>query len=73
MNIKDRLQSCIEKSGSEITSDGGFENLDSIKFINAIVSIESEFAIEYPDEFLSINAFSNINNIYTIIKNSINN
>lgn len=73
MNIKDRLQSCIEKSGIEITSDGGFENLDSIKFINAIVSIESEFAIEYPDEFLSINAFSNINNIYTIIKNSINN
>ena len=30
MNIKDRLQSCIEKSGIEITSDGGFENLDSI-------------------------------------------
>ena len=43
-------------------------NNDSISFISSIVSLEEEFNIEFPDEYLLIEKMNNINNICLIIE-----
>ena len=49
-------------------NDGTLDNVDSISFISSIVSLEEEFNIEFPDEYLLIEKMNNINNICLIIE-----
>ena len=45
-----------------------FTRVRSISFISSIVSLEEEFNIEFPDEYLLIEKMNNINNICLIIE-----
>lgn len=71
MNIEQRVYDCLEKNGIVILEDATFDNLDSINFISAIVDLESEFDIEFPDEYLSIELFSEFAQLVFTIKEMI--
>ena len=49
-----KIQNCLEENGIEVLNDGTLDNVDSISFISSIVSLEEEFNIEFPDEYLLI-------------------
>ena len=61
-----KIQNCLEENGIEVLNDGTLDNVDSI--ISSIVSLEEEFNIEFPDEYLLIEKMNNINNICLIIE-----
>ena len=63
-----KIQNCLEENGIEELNDGTLDNVDSISFISSIVSLEEEFNIEFPDEYLLIEKMNNINNICLIIE-----
>lgn len=63
-----KIQNCLEENGIEVLNDGTLDNVDSIRFISSIVSLEEEFNIEFPDEYLLIEKMNNINNICLIIE-----
>lgn len=63
-----KIQNCLEENGIEVLNDGTLDNVDSISFISSIVSLEKEFNIEFPDEYLLIEKMNNINNICLIIE-----
>jgi acyl carrier protein len=67
MSISERVLKCIEESGIAVLEDGNFENVNSINFISAIVSLESEFDIEFPDEYLLLSTFCDFENVVLII------
>tara|TARA_Y100000741_G_C18134397_1_gene510443 strand:- start:108 stop:356 length:249 start_codon:yes stop_codon:yes gene_type:complete len=45
-----------------------YENLDSVSIFKMIVKIESKYKIKFTDKEIFSNKFSNINNIYNLIK-----
>ena len=53
MSIAERIIECFEKAGATVLESGEFEGLDSIIFISAIINLESEFDIIFPDEYLT--------------------
>ena len=63
-----KIQNCLEENCIEVLNDGTLDNVDSISFISSIVSLEEEFNIEFPDEYLLIEKMNNINNICLIIE-----
>lgn len=65
--IKTKVIEIVEENGIEIDSSGSFENIDSLKFISTLVSIEQAFNIEIPDEFLLLENTINIESLTAII------
>lgn len=73
MKMIERIRKCIEESGIDVLESGELDNVESINFISAIISMEQEFDIEFPDEYLLIDIMSNIENICYIVKQVIDN
>ena len=73
MNIRQKIIKCIEENGIQISSDGNLDELESIKFISLIVSLEEEFKIEFPEEYLLTYKLSNVDMIKEVIINLIDN
>lgn len=73
MSITERILKCVEENGIIILEDGNFDNLDSLTFISSVIALESEFDIEFPDEYLSTNIFSSLENVALIVNDIINN
>lgn len=73
MNIRQKIIKCIEENGIQICSDGNLDELESIKFISLIVSLEEEFKIEFPEEYLLTYKLSNVDMIKEVIINLIDN
>lgn len=69
MSLNDRISKCFEENGILILRNGIFDNIDSINFISTIISLESEFDIEIPDEYLLLSLFCDINSVICIISN----
>ena len=67
MTINERVLKCMEENGIIVLKNGSFDNMDSINFISAVISIESEFDIEFPDEFLSMSTFCDFENVVLVI------
>lgn len=67
MSINERVLKCIEENGIIVLDNGNFENVDSMNFISTIISLETEFDIEFPDEYLLMNTFSDFDNAVFII------
>jgi acyl carrier protein len=67
MSINERVLKCIEENGIVVLEDGNFDNMDSINFISAVISIESEFDIEFPDEYLLMSTFCDFKNVVLIV------
>lgn len=70
-NIRDKVMEIISESGIEIGDDGVLENIDSLKFVSMLVSIEQEFAFEVPDEFLLMENIPNVDSISAMIENEV--
>lgn len=71
MNIKKIVIRILEENGIGINDEGGFLNMDSISFISAIVSIEQEFEIEFPDEFLMLSRLDSVKKLVEIIEENV--
>ncbi len=67
MPVNERVLKCLEENGIIVLEDGNFENMNSINFISAIISLESEFDIEIPDEYLLMSTFCDFHNVVLII------
>lgn len=67
MSVNERVLKCIEENGIIVLEDGNFDNMDSINFISAIISLESEFDIEFPDEYLLMSTFCDLHNAVLIV------
>ena len=70
-NIEIKIVEIVEENGIEIDCEGEFGNIDSIKFISMLVSIEQEFNIEIPDDFLLLENIPNIDSITAVVKNEL--
>lgn len=68
MNILNKIYDCLNDNGIDIDEDGNFIEFDSLSYISCIVSIEEEFQIEFPDQYLNSQEMTNINMIEKIIK-----
>lgn len=66
-NEKDKLVLCLEENGIIVDQEGNLPDMESVVFISTVISIEEEFGIEFPDEYLNITYFSNIDDILSII------
>lgn len=73
MESIERVRKCIEESGMEVLDSGEIDGADSISFISAVLSIEEEFEMEFPDEYLLIETMSNIDNLHYVIQQIIEN
>ena len=62
-----RIMDCLEENGIIVNQDGELPEIESVMFIEMILSIESEFGIEFPDEQLNISFFSSIDDILNMI------
>lgn len=67
MSIAERIIECFEKAGATVLESGEFENLDSIIFISAIINLESEFDIIFPDEYLTVVGIRNVSGLESMI------
>ena len=65
--IRERVMRCLEENGVIIDDDGNLPDIESVVFISTVLTIEEEFGIEFPDEYLSITYFSNIDDIIDTI------
>jgi len=64
--IREKLLKCLDNNGIDLNEDS--KQIDSISFITAIVDIEQEFDVEFPDEYLLIETMSSFEKIYDIVE-----
>ena len=80
-NIETKIRAIIEENAemqkdfSHITSDIDLKNIgiNSITFIKIVVSIETEFGIEFEDEDLDYNKFPNIKSLVNYVEDKTHN
>lgn len=68
---------CYDVVGNDeiINSNNIYDDyaIDSLSFINIIMEIESELSISFPDEYLSMDMLSSVENICNALEVSIKN
>lgn len=71
INVKKRLEKVFNENGLTIDLDNqsSILELDSLQIISLFVSIEDEFNMEIPDEFLTREVLSSFNDFYEMILN----
>lgn len=65
--IEERLTDCLDRNGIEKLSTT--IEYDSLSFITAIVDIENEFGITFPDELLTFESFGSFEILLSIVNN----
>ena len=68
--ITEIVKECMSKNGIEITKSN--QVIDSLSCISTIVDIEEELGIVFPDDLLSIELFSDFNELIEIVYTLIN-
>ena len=71
INVKKRLEKVFNENGLTIDLDNqsSILELDSLQIISLFVSIEDEFNMEIPDEFLNREVLSSFNDFYEMLLN----
>ena len=71
INVKKRLEKVFNENGLTIDLDNqsSILVLDSLQIISLFVSIEDEFNMEIPDEFLTREVLSSFNDFYEMLLN----
>ena len=71
INVKKRLEKIFNENGLTIDLDNqsSILELDSLQIISLFVSIEDEFNMEIPDEFLTREVLSSFNDFYEMLLN----
>lgn len=67
-NEKEQVVLCLEENGIIVDQNGDLPDIESVVFITMVLSIEERFEIEFPDEYLNVTYFSNVDDILRIIK-----
>lgn len=67
MSIKDKVQMICELNGVNINDVQELVEIDSLKYLSIITSLESEFHIEFPDEIVMKNCLENIDDLCEMI------
>ena len=69
--VKKRLEKVFNENGLTIDLDNqsSILELDSLQIISLFVSIEDEFNMEIPDEFLTREVLSSFNDFYEMLLN----
>lgn len=67
MSIKDKVQMICELNGVNINDIQELVEIDSLKYLSIITSLESEFHIEFPDEIVMKNCLENIDDLCEMI------
>ena len=69
INVKKRLEKVFNENGLTIDLDNqsSILELDSLQIISLFVSIEDEFNMEIPDEFLTREVLSSFNDFYEML------
>ena len=70
---KQRKEPVTLLAEEQIETDFSELEIDSITFISIIVSLESEYEIEIPDEYLLMTEMNSVNKMYHVIKEVIEN
>lgn len=60
--------SVCRNNGIDIEDEESLKEIDSLAYISTIVELEEEFGIEFPDEVLTENIFTDINRLYNILQ-----
>ena len=71
INVKNRLEKVFNENGLPIDLDNQSSILElySLQIISLFVSIEDEFNMEIPDEFLTREVLSSFNDFYEMLLN----
>ena len=71
INVKKRLEKVFNENGLTIDLDNqsSILELDSLQIISLFVSIEDEFNMEIPDEFLTREVLSSFHDFYEMLLN----
>ena len=71
INVKKRLEKVFNENGLTIDLDNqsSILELDTLQIISLFVSIEDEFNMEIPDEFLTREVLSSFNDFYEMLLN----
>ena len=71
INVKKRLEKVFNENGLTIDLDNqsSILELDSLQIISLFVSIDDEFNMEIPDEFLTREVLSSFNDFYEMLLN----
>ena len=71
INVKKRFEKVFNENGLTIDLDNqsSILELDSLQIISLFVSIEDEFNMEIPDEFLTREVLSSFNDFYEMLLN----
>lgn len=72
MNLFEKLKTIFDEYGADIDSQDELLEIDSLKYIAIMVEIEKEFNIVIPDEYLTYNAFNDIESFVTMLGDLIN-
>lgn len=64
-NIKETIEKCLYRNGIDLSSEDN--TVDSFSFITAIVDIESELGIEFPDEYLNMESMKNSDTLCEVV------
>ncbi|WP_068773783.1 acyl carrier protein [Paenibacillus sp. FJAT-26967] len=73
--IKQKVESLLNKlleaaPDNVLSNDLVYNGVDSMKFVHLLISIENEFDIEIPDDFLTLDKLSTIDEIVALIERS---
>ncbi len=73
MVLEERIKKCLEEGGVVLSEDGKFEEINSINFIDCIISLEDEFNIQIPDEYLLVEFLSDLQTTVNLVSSLISN
>lgn len=69
MNIRERIIDCIQKVGLHASKEEFLiaESISSVEFVSLLVELESEFSIEFPDYYISLDILESLDYLEKII------
>lgn len=61
----------LDENGIEMDESGRIKEMDSLQFMSTLVSLEQEFNMEFPDEFLLSENELTLESLVSVIENHV--
>ncbi len=62
-----RCETIFDAIGVNISDEELMETLDSLQYISALVELETEFGVQFPDDALAMNMFQDMDGFYELL------
>lgn len=66
--IREQVIEIIEENGIVIEENDKFAEIDSLQLVSCILMLEENFKIAFPDDFLGVENFLDVNSICYVIE-----